>query len=292
MKKAVISILLIVSLSAIVSAQSTDLPQMLVPSDYAREEASRLDVQVFKILPRHLLNKDLESAPRDSDYILGIRGNGAFYSFSTKTHSFNNIAEIYLTAGEPNRTPGELHLASNFGLMTDLGEYQLSKLTADAKIPALKLLSSYRPAITPQEREQEQKFHADARRAGIHLSTGGLPAILGHTYVVRSVRPEKADILVAYSIIRAEKHGSLEIAWKVLEQFIKPSLLYLSDVDLRRTLQQIIEAEGIFKTVIFEVKDSEIRLTGHTSKREYEIFAEAIRTIRIRQIHGNLVEDK
>ena len=99
--------------------------------------------------------------------------------------------------------------------MTDLGPYQFSKLTADAKIPALKLLSSYRPAITPQEREQEQKFRDDNRRSGIHLSRGGLSAILGHTYLVRSVHLEKADILVAFTIIRVEK----TVRWKSRGRF-------------------------------------------------------------------------
>lgn len=285
------SILIVFAVSAIVSAQSTDLPQRLVPSDYAQEEAIRLGAQVFKILPRHLLNKEYESAKRDSDYVLGVRGNGAFYSFSTKTHSFNNIAQIYLTAGS-NRAPGELHLASNYGLLTDLGPYQLDKLTSESEVPALKLLSSYRPALTPEEREQEQRFRSDARRAGIHLSRGGLPAIVGHTYLVRSVHLEKADILVACRIIRTEKDGSIEIAWKVLDQFVKPSKLYLSDVDLRRALRQILDEKGIFKTVAFEVKDNELRLTGHTSRQEYAIFAEAIKPLYIQHIDANLVEDK
>ena len=81
--KAIISIFLVFAVSAIIAGQSSDLPQILVPSDYAKLEANRLGAQVFKILPRYLLNKDYE-IHKDSESALGVRGNGAFYSFSTK----------------------------------------------------------------------------------------------------------------------------------------------------------------------------------------------------------------
>jgi len=281
--KAVISIFLVLAGSAMVSAQSTDLPQILVPSDYSKQEANRLDAQVFKILPRYLPNKNYEAARNDSEAVLGIRGNGAAYSFSTKTHSFNNIAEILLESGQ-------FQLWSPLSFIADLGSNKLSNITVETEMPVLKFLLFYEPPVTDQEIEQERKIH-NRKIGGIQLSES-VPAILGRTYLMRSIRPEKADILVAFTVIRAENDGSLEIAWKVLKQFVKPSKLYLSDVDLRLALQRIINDNDIFKTVAFEVKDSEITLTGHTSRREFEIFMAAVAPIRTRQIHSSLVEDK
>ncbi len=280
--RTLISTFIVLVVSAVASAQSSDLPSILVPSDQAKQEASRLGASVVKMLPRFLLNNDAEKQP-DSEAVLGIRGNGAFYSFSTKAHSLNNIREIMLAEGE-------FAVVSSFGLMANLGPYDLNKLTEASEIPALKVLSSYRPPTT-EEREEQTKILAAHGRAGIKVSEGW-PARLGHSYLLRAISTEKADILVAFTVFRIEKDGSLEMIWKALEQRVPPAKLYLSDVDLRLAIQRIIDENGIFKTVTFDVLDSNVRLAGHTSRREFEVFMKAVDGIRTRSIGGKLDEDK
>jgi hypothetical protein len=120
----------------------------------------------------------------------------------------------------------------------------------------------------------------------------GRPAGLGRTYLLRAISPEKADILVAFTIFRIEKDGSLELIWKVLDQRVAPSKLYLSDVDLRLAIERIIDENGIFKTVNLDILDNRIRLTGRTTKREFDIFMRLVDLFRIRGFDSRLEEDK
>lgn len=281
--KVVLPVLFTLVIQTVVYGQSTDLPERLVPSDQTTQQANQLNLQAARLLPRFLLKQGIETQS-DSESVLGIRGNGAFYSFSTKTHSWNNVPELML---EPS---GMLTIVSQSGLMADLGNYPLSDLTAESGIPALKILTSYRPWTTKEEREQEVRTKAELRKSGINVN-GSRPAILGHSYVMRAVSPDKADIMVAFRIVKAEKDGSLEIVWKLLNQFIKPSKVYLSDVDLRSAIQKVIDENGIFKTIGFQIKDNKITLNGATTRHEFDLFVRLIEPFRTRGIDAQSVTE-
>src|SRR5687768_814074 len=112
--------------SSSVISQERKPPEILVPSEYAQTEAKRLDVDVFKILPRFLLTKEMASY-KDEDYPLGVRESGAFYSFTTKSHSYNKIPQIGLEG-----TSLQTGFAGfNYGLMKDLGQVSVENVSVD-----------------------------------------------------------------------------------------------------------------------------------------------------------------
>jgi hypothetical protein len=52
--------------------------------------------------------------------------------------------------------------------------------------------------------------------------TQRVPALLGHTYVLRSTLPGEHDVLVAFRPVLEEADG-LTIAWRMLKRFPMPA---------------------------------------------------------------------
>jgi len=86
---------LITLLSSVATAQLINLPKILQPETYLQSEAESGGLKVFKLVPREMF-KDPDGSYSDSDNPIGIRGGGAFYSFTTGSHSYNKIPQIML----------------------------------------------------------------------------------------------------------------------------------------------------------------------------------------------------
>lgn len=59
-----------------------------------------------------------------------------------------------------------------------------------------------------------------------------LPAVVGHTYLVRSINSGYYDVLVAFKVQRKDSDGSLVIFWKPIEQFETPQRSVLKKTEL------------------------------------------------------------
>jgi hypothetical protein len=180
---------------------------ILSPDKKDLETASREAVGVFRILPREAYDKGL----------FNVRGGGAFYSFTKQSHSYDDIPQISL---EQNYLKVGFYGAS-YGFLTDLGEIPLAKI--DAKMKGVNLLANYQPPLElPKARiEQERSRGFEAENVAYK---NRLPAVAGHSYVVRAISYGEADVLVAFKIYRQDADGSLIIFWKLLENFEKPLL--------------------------------------------------------------------
>ena len=74
------------------------LPSVLVPDAASFADAGLPGVEVFKLLPRGTY-KDADGSYKDEGNPLGLRGGGAYYSFSRHSHSYNQVPQIQLEAG-------------------------------------------------------------------------------------------------------------------------------------------------------------------------------------------------
>lgn len=169
--------------------------------------AQEENTNVFRLLPREKYDKD----------VFKVRGGGAFYSFTNQSHSYDSIPQISL---EQNYLQVGFYGAS-YGFLTDLGELQLAKI--DGKTKGVNLLANYQPPLElPKARiEQEKSRGFEAENVAYK---NRLPAVVGHSYVVRAVSYNEADVLVAFKVYRKDADGSLIIFWKLLENFEKPLL--------------------------------------------------------------------
>src|SRR5690606_25513520 len=110
------------TLSSIGFSQNTQLPPILIPSERSQAEAARLNGQAVKILPRGMFAEQTKNS--DIDCPLGIRGDGAYFSFSTGSHSYNKTPEIELQQGRISVG----FAGANYGMITDLGLIDTDKL--------------------------------------------------------------------------------------------------------------------------------------------------------------------
>jgi hypothetical protein len=169
--------------------------------------ATQENVNVFRLLPREKYDKD----------VFKVRGGGAFYSFTSQSHNYDLIPQIGL---EQNYLQVGFYGAS-YGFLTDLGEIQLAKI--DAKTKGVSLLAKYQPPLElPKVRIEQAK--ARGFEAENIAYKDRFPAIVGHSYIVRAISYDEADVLVSFKIHRQDADGSLIIFWKLLENFEKPLL--------------------------------------------------------------------
>lgn len=177
---------------------------LLLPSTSDRRDAESEGVEVFRLMPREIFGRNIVSPA----------GGGAYYSFTTKSHDYGKSPLISL---EQN----SLHSGfsgANYGLLADLGEMPLSKVTSET--PETAYLLKYRPATNIID------ARAEKRNTWAESLTykGRVSAVAGHTYVLRAIDYGNADVAVAFRIVRKDADGSLIVFWKMMGDFGKPML--------------------------------------------------------------------
>jgi hypothetical protein len=158
--------------------------------------------------------------PRETfDGRLLTRGGGAYYSFTELTNEYGNSTQI----GLERQAFASMFAGAAIGLMVSLGDVPLD--TVDADQDGVRYLTE----IVPPTREPEAREWQ--RRAGAGFAADGvsykstLPATVNGTYVVRSIQFNRADVLVAFRVVRQDADGSVTLLWKILKQFPTPQLL-------------------------------------------------------------------
>ena len=159
---------------------------------------------MIRLLPREVYDKDTT---------LTIRGGGAYYSFTRKTHAYGYGSDISLEQGF-------LRVAfagADYGMLVKLGDVPLEGVNAE--LPTVRFLSAY-TAVTdePQARLEQRRFGSGTKIDGIFYSERER-AQINTTYLVRSINYSESDVLVAFRVLRKDSDGSLIIAWRMLREF-------------------------------------------------------------------------
>ncbi|MDQ3712353.1 MAG: BON domain-containing protein [Acidobacteriota bacterium] len=227
--------------------------KILSPDKKDIETALRENVGVFRILPRETYDNGLFST----------RGGGAFYSFYYKIPDYGYGSDLmfeqnYLQTG-----------ISGCGLMADLEEVSLSEITKETS-GAASLVNYQNAKDVNLCREDYYSAHRDGLKLGETIFKPRLPAITGHTYLVRSIVYDRYDILVAFQIRRKDADGSLVIFWKQLEQFEMPhrndsKKTQVSDAKLLLEIKSWARPD-MFPNLQAEVNNGVVILRGKISK--------------------------
>ena len=146
-----------------------------------------------------------------------MRGGGAYYSFTRKTHEYGG-SDIQLDHGELQTGFSGV----NYGLLTKLGKVPLEDL--NLQTPAVQLLAGYAAPTQPQEaRLEKSRFKQGAKIDGVNVKRR-LPVQLNATYLLRAINYAQSDVLVAFRVVTIDSDGSAVILWKLLKQFPTPQL--------------------------------------------------------------------
>jgi len=179
---------------------------VILPAAKDLKQAQKEGFSVFRILPREKY-----------DHKFTIQGGGSYYSFTTKSHDYQKIAQIGLE--QNNFKVG--FAGADYGFIADLGETPLDDITKETG--EVNFLANYKPpTIEPEVRiEQRKAWNYEAN--GFSYKSN-IPATVGHAYVLRAISFGDADVLVAFKVYRKDADGSLIIFWKLIENFEKPLL--------------------------------------------------------------------
>ena len=186
--------------------------EFLAPSaeDRARfaEFLSQRDTGLARLMPREKYRDELT-----------LREGGAYYSFTRLSNSYNDDPQIGLEQGSLSTG----FAGADFGFVTSLGDAPLEAVGLASEAVAY-LAEFVAPAPEPLAREQQRRTGAGFIDAG-HTYRRSLPAVINHTYILRSISYDRFDVLVAFRVVRKDTDGSLVLLWKKLKEFPTPFLI-------------------------------------------------------------------
>ena len=189
---------------------------VLLPDAKDLKQAAKEGSEVFRLMPREKY-----------DHKLTINGGGAYYSFTRKISEYGRGSDISLERN--NLTVG--FAGADYGFIYDLGAMPLpdvSENTSEAKF-----LFDYKPPVNEPDVRIEQR-NSNNYEVGGFIYKRYVPAIVGNTYLLRSISFGDWDVLVAFKIYRKDTDGSLIIFWKLLQNFETPQLKSAASIEESR----------------------------------------------------------
>jgi hypothetical protein len=158
-----------------------------------------------------------------------LSGGGSYYQFKDRTNEYgynNRDSDIrYSTTNQPTFSVG--FAGVNFGFFAQLGKTDIRQINETN--PSVSFALSY-PTMNGQDEPAWRAEQTKWAYTGVVINDGVLfkgttEAIVGMSYVVRSVKESDYDIVAIFQVIRRDPtDGSLVIAWKILKEFEKPVL--------------------------------------------------------------------
>ena len=175
---------------------------------------SQKNTGLIRLLPRESYDWGVYKVDRK----YSKRGGGAYFSFHHRTHEYGFGSDISFEMGMLQVG----FAGADYGMLTDLGDTPLESMKS--KDPRAAFLLDYeRPTKERDARSEKKRFQAGVTVDGVRY-VRRLPAVVNHTYLVRSIVYDHSDVVVAFRIARQDADGSLIIGWKILKKFAPPDL--------------------------------------------------------------------
>jgi hypothetical protein len=164
---------------------------------------------LVRLLPRETFDGKLE-----------LRGGGAYYSFVFREHQYGYGSDIELQSGQFSVG----FAGADFGFLIDLGDTPLEWVTTETD--AVRFMADFEtPADELDARAvQGQMFSRRGQQEGPWTYYSKLPAVVGHTYALRSINYNYSDVLVAFRALRQDENGSVLLLWRTLKEYTPPVL--------------------------------------------------------------------
>jgi hypothetical protein len=218
-------LVIVLALSSInVSAQSASREELLREAESRREELISLEKKLlvpsdedraaYAAFLRQPDTGIIRLIPRENKLTIG----GSFYSFSRLTHDYGYGSDISLE--QDSLSVG--FAGADFGMLTNLGDVPLEDVVLEQ--PTLRFLASYEPPHREPDARLEQRRVSDGWTLEGISYRNRLPVEVKSTYLLRSINYDRADVFVAFKVVRKEVDRSVVIVWKLLKKYPKPEL--------------------------------------------------------------------
>ncbi|HWP44391.1 MAG TPA: hypothetical protein VNO14_14190 [Blastocatellia bacterium] len=231
-------LLVILSVSCVVlssparTAQSTDRARLLAEIESLREQLKAREQEYLSpaaedraAFAEFLASPDtglirLLPRPRSKEESkVSIPGGGAYYSFHRKTHEYGYGSDLELQNGY--FIVG--FAGADYGLLASIGDVPLEAVNLET--PGAAFLSSMATPFRLAEAREQQRRSNDGFEQGGIVYKRQVPAVVGNTYLLRSINYDESDILIGFRVVRKDSDGSLILLWKMLRQFPGPTLV-------------------------------------------------------------------
>lgn len=131
-----------------------------------------------------------------------VRGGGAYYSFTYRTHNYGDASHLSLSRGK--FAVGFSGAA--YGFLTDLGDVPLESVSLNT--PAVNLPATYERASREGiARSEHRRFAEGVVVDGVTFKRA-LPMVPNSTYVLRAINYDNSDVLVALKVVEVESDGA------------------------------------------------------------------------------------
>lgn len=190
-----------------------------------------------KIFPDIGCEENANVIRADADCLSSIP-NSAFYSFREKEHTTEYLADLRLADGF-FVSDGIL----SQGILVSLGDVSLENLSLAAE--GLKFLREFAPETNSKDALRQTIELAKGVRQNKFEYKKSLPVAENTTYALRVVayrgsfrrvfrgveydvlaRDARADLILAFRVVRKSKDGSLTLLWKELERKDSPKIIF------------------------------------------------------------------
>ena len=185
-------------------------------------------IKIFPAGPRRVVSVDqLESGQRP-----GFVNFASIYSFTKTKHGsgLQGYVDPRLGWAELKLENGMLiggFTGSSVGLLVNLGDVGFQTVTAETS-GAVEIAHFKPPRDYPEERHFARICGAGFKLNGF-VYRSHLPAEVNNTFILRTISNKRADLLVAFRVIREHEDGSLTLLWRKLKINPKPSWKKKSD---------------------------------------------------------------
>jgi hypothetical protein len=237
------------------------LPPHLRPSDHELERAKEMGGEVFKLV-------SIDWGYDNRSFL------GTYYSF--KDRSYGASVQISFMRGELKVGGGW-----SYGFYTDLGERDFREIDRRSQEAAYFL--SYKPPNLKPDILVEIERLKDINIGGVKL-TRRAPIRVGHTYLLRSIDFSFADTAVVLHVLEMSRDDSLTIIWKKLAEFERPRILFMSDGEMQKKVDAILN-ELQMPNLRVKIEDNKLIPIGLDVDKEFGRFREVLHTRGI-QYHG------
>jgi regulator of extracellular matrix RemA (YlzA/DUF370 family) len=149
------------------------------------------------------------------------REGGAFYSFATRSHSYNDEPDIKLEQGSLDSG----FYGASHGIVVDIGACDLAVLDTTLAVRPPSMPESSDPVwkhLTDDARTAAGNFDPAYRdRTRAIVVDRGAKAIAGRTYLVRAILIDEHDHLVAFTVLDQDADG-VTLVWRILKAWPAP----------------------------------------------------------------------
>jgi len=229
---------------------------VLAPSDEDIAVAEEGNATAVRLLPRETYDTSFTS----------IRGGGSYYSFFYRIHDYGYGSDVGLEQGR---------FRAGF-VMADLGDVPLSSVSRTTK--GVSGLANYALAKSPDFTLEYNQAASNSLKLEDTTYSLGLKAVVGNTYIVRSISPDYYDVLVAFKVLRQDSDKSLILLWRLIEQYDTPRRNYpikaATDAEIMTKAKRWLSDER-FRDVQITVADNVTTLRGSVERKSLPYLIQA-----------------